>query len=162
VHEGRALEGTFEYQLTSADLLVLNKIDLVPAAALPAIEARLREIEPEAPIVHCTHGEVEAAVLFPPDADRAERRPRTAPARDHGHEHFRAEILEVPKGIGERDLIERVRQEGALRAKGFVETAAGLRLVQGVAARVQLHPVSSVAAELLGRVVLIRKDDGRG
>jgi G3E family GTPase len=46
VLEERDLGGTFEYQLTSADLLVLNKIDLVPGEALSGVEARLREIEP--------------------------------------------------------------------------------------------------------------------
>ena len=35
VWEGRDLEGTFADQLTSADLILLNKTDLVPAAALP-------------------------------------------------------------------------------------------------------------------------------
>ena len=81
VLEERDLEGTFEYQLTSADLLVLNKIDLVPDGVLPAIETRLRDIEPEAPIVHSNHGQVDPAVLFPPDPERLRRQRRMAAAR---------------------------------------------------------------------------------
>jgi G3E family GTPase len=161
VLEDRDLEGTFEYQLTSADLLVLNKIDLVPAAALPAIEARLRDIEPEAPIVHCEHGQVDPAVLFPPDPTglRSGRRAGGGTPAPHLHEHFTSEILPVASGVDAEGLIARVRSLAAVRAKGFVETAAGLRLLQGVGPRVQLHAVAEPPpAELIGKVVLIRKE----
>ena len=160
VLEGRDLEGTFEYQLTSADLLVLNKLDLVPSEALPAIEARLREIEPEAPIVHSIHGQVDPAVLFPPDAEdlRRQRRQGGREAAPHMHEHFTSEIIAVEPGIDEASLVERFHAIGALRAKGFVETAAGPRLLQGVGGRVQLHAVAAPPdAALRGKVVVIRR-----
>ncbi|MCZ6465459.1 MAG: GTP-binding protein, partial [Proteobacteria bacterium] len=51
VLEGRDLEGVFADQVASADLLVLNKIDLVPPERLPEVEDRLRAIEPDAPII---------------------------------------------------------------------------------------------------------------
>jgi G3E family GTPase len=162
VLEGRDLEGTFEYQLTSADLLVLNKLDLVPSDALPVIEARLREIEPEAPIVHSIHGQVDPDVLFPPDAEdlRRQRRQGGREATPHMHEHFTSEIIAVEPGIDEASLVERFHAIGALRAKGFVETAAGARLLQGVGGRVQLHAVASPPdAALRGKVVVIRRAD---
>lgn len=159
VLEERDLEGTFEYQLTSADLLVLNKIDLVPESALGHIETRLREIEPEAPILHATHGQVDVDALFPPDADGSRAR-RTGESRPHLHDHFASEVIEVESGIDEGALIERVRASGALRAKGFVRTAAGLRLLQGVGGRVQLQAAAQPAdSSLVGRVVLIRRSD---
>jgi cobalamin biosynthesis protein CobW len=160
VHEGRDLEGTFEDQLTSADLIVLNKIDLVPAAALPGLEAKLRQIEPEAPILRCEHGEVEPSVLFPPDPSgvRALRRAAGGESRPHAHEDFVSEIVAVESGARESQLVARFRELGALRCKGFVDTASGLRLLQGVGARVHLHPVASPPpAELLGKVVVIRR-----
>ncbi len=43
---GRDLDGTFAQQVSSADLLLLNKLDLVAAQAIPELEAALREIEP--------------------------------------------------------------------------------------------------------------------
>jgi len=156
----RELAGTFEYQLTSADLLVLNKIDLVPAGALPAIEARLREIEPQAPIVHSVHGEVDGIVLFPPDSVelRRQRRQSSGAALAHSHESFSTEVIAVERGVAEASLIARFRSLGALRAKGFVDTAVGLRLLQAVGNRVQLHPVSEPPdAALLGSVVVIRR-----
>lgn len=159
VLEERDLEGTFEYQLTSADLLVLNKVDLVPADALPAIEARLREIEPEAPMVRSLQGQVDAEVLFLPDpADlRRRRRQGGGNAVAHLHESFTSEIVAVENGVDEASLVARFRSIGALRAKGFVHTAAGLRLLQAVGGRVQIDDVAAPPdAALLGSVVVIR------
>ena len=46
----------------------------------------------------------------------------------------------------------------ALRVKGFVETAEGLRLVQAVGSRVDLDVVTDpVPPGLLGRLVVIRR-----
>jgi G3E family GTPase len=160
VLEERDLEGTFEYQLTSADLLVLNKVDLVPDGALPAIEARLREIEPEAPMVRSMHGKVDSGVLFPPDFEflRRQRRRGDAAAVPHTHESFTTEIVAVESGVDEASLVARFRSIGALRAKGFVHTAAGPRLLQAVGGRVQIHDVDAPPdAALMGSVVVIRR-----
>jgi len=158
VLERRDLAGTFEYQLTSADLLVLNKVDLVPADALPAIEARLREIEPEAPLVRSVHGEVDGSLLFPPDSVELRRQRRRRGAVAHGHESFTSEIVAVEAGVDETVLVARFRALGALRAKGFVRTAIGIRLLQAVGGRVQLHAVAAPPdAALLGSVVVVRR-----
>lgn len=160
VLEERDLDGTFEYQLTSADLIVLNKIDLVPAAALPAIEARLRALEPQAPILRTMHGQIDSVVVFPPDAEelRCRRRQGGGHATAHAHESFASEIISLEPGVDEASLLARFRSIDALRAKGFVQTAAGLRLLQAVGSRVQLHPVAAPpAAALLGSVVVIRR-----
>jgi len=160
LHEGRDLDATFEQQVSSADFLLLNKVDLVPPGELPRLEAMLREIEPEAPLVHALHGDVDPALLFPPDPGglRARRREADASPPPHHHEHFASETIDVPAGADPEDLIQRLRASGALRIKGFVETAGGLRLVQGVGARIELAEVDAApAASLVGRVVLIRR-----
>jgi cobalamin biosynthesis protein CobW len=157
---GRDLEGTFEQQVSAADLLVLNKIDLVPASELPRLEARLREIEPDAPLLRAVHGDVDPALLFPPDPEglRARRRAGGAQAPPHHHEDFVAEELAVEKGVEETALRERLAALGALRVKGFVETARGLRVVQGVGARIELDAAREAPPPgLLGRVVVIRR-----
>jgi cobalamin biosynthesis protein CobW len=156
---GRDLEGTFEQQVSSADLLVLNKIDLVGRAELPELEARLREIEPEAPILRALHADVDPALLFPPDPEGLRARRRTAArASDHRHEDFVAEELAIESGIEAEVLVARLEALGALRAKGFVETAAGLRVVQGVGARIELEEVAQAPPPgLAGRVVVIRR-----
>jgi len=155
----RDLDETFEDQVSSADLLLLNKIDLVPEAALPALEARLRAIEPDAPILRTRHAEVSADVLFTPAPGERSRALR-ADAHDRAHEHesFASEVLPLAAGLDSLEVAARVRAAGALRAKGFVATAEGLRLVQGVGPRVELvEPEFAPPPELVGQVVLIRK-----
>lgn len=166
VAEGRDLEGTFEDQVSSADLIVLNKIDLVPESALDGIEARLRALEPEAPILRTRHAAVSPDLLFPPgpDAARAARRTRAASAaqaHDHDHEAFETDVLELEAGLDADTLLRRIGAEGALRAKGFVQTDAGLRVLQGVGARLELSvPEATPPADLIGRVVVIRRKRG--
>jgi G3E family GTPase len=158
--QGRDLGATFEQQVTGADLLLLNKLDLVDGALRPQLEARLRELEPEAPIVGSVRGEVAPELLFPPDPEglRAARRAAQAPAPPHQHEAFETELLELEAGLAEAELRERLRARGALRAKGFVETRAGLRLLQGVGARVELSaPEAPPPPALVGRVVIVRR-----
>jgi len=157
---GRDLEGTFEQQVSSADLLLLNKLDLVADAALPRLEALLRDIEPDAPILHAVHADLEPALLFPPDPRglRGRRRAEAPEACSHHHEAFETEELEVEPGVVPGALLARLEGLGVLRAKGFVETASGPRVVQGVGRRIELDEVSEPPPpELLGRVVVIRR-----
>jgi G3E family GTPase len=157
----RELGPTFEQQVSAADLLLLNQIDRVPGHALEGLEALLREIEPEASIVRCRHADVEPALLrppVPPDGSPAARRP--APARaPHVHEDFETCVLEIEPGIGSAALVERLRTLGALRAKGWVETAEGTRLVQGVGRRIELEARAVPESAHAGRLVVIRRAD---
>jgi cobalamin biosynthesis protein CobW len=159
--EARDLEGAFRDQVSSADLLVLNKLDLVREAELPALEARLREIEPEAPLVRSVRGAVEPALLFPPGApgSASELRGGAAPeAPPHTHEAFASEVLDVAPGVAPEALAARLRSLGALRAKGFVHTSEGLRLVQLVGRRVEIEdPELAPPPGLVGRLVVIRR-----
>jgi G3E family GTPase len=170
---GRDLEGTFEQQVSSADLLVLNQLDRVPGAEIPALEAKLRELEPEAPILRSVHADVDPRLLFPPDpaGRRAARRSaaagegamgrRAGAHPDHLHERFEAEEIAVEAGVAEPALVARLRGLGALRVKGFVSTRDGLRIVQGVGARIELAPPDAPPpAELVGRLVVIRRAEG--
>jgi len=158
--ENRDLAGTFTDQVSSADLLVLNKVDLVPDASTDALESRLRAIEPEAPVVHSIHGRIDTSLLFPPDS-AAERRQAREP-RPHLHEDFDSEERRVAAGITPSELESSLQQPGILRAKGFVETSDGLRLVQVVGRRFELtEPDSDPPAELINRIVVIRRSSGQ-
>lgn len=158
VAEGRDLEGTFTDQVTSADLLVLNKVDLLDAAQLARTRTRLREIEPEAPIVEATRGVVETALLFPPEADQVDRFGTPPAPRPHDHEHFATELWSPPEGIRSEEIEAHLTQEGLLRAKGFVQTDRGPCLVQVVGRRVEIEPLEGEAPpRLLGQIVLIRR-----
>lgn len=160
LEEGRDLEGTFEDQVSSADLLVLNKIDLVPITALEQLEVRLQAMAPGTPVMRTLHGHLDSTVLFPPDPAglRAQRRsmPRTEAA--HTHETFESYTLTIRAGMPAAELLNSLRATGALRIKGFVDTTEGVRLVQGVGRRLELlaPPVPPPAA-LVGTVVVIRR-----
>ena len=66
----------------------------------------------------------------------------------------------MSSGADPEALIERLRAIAPLRAKGFVETSAGIRLVQGVGPRVELSELDFTPdSDLLGRIVLIRRAD---
>jgi G3E family GTPase len=62
----RELDRHFESvkQAALADRIVLTKADLVQAAALEALEARVRALNPTAPMVHSRCGDVDPAFLF--------------------------------------------------------------------------------------------------
>jgi len=159
--EGWNLEGTFEDQVSSADLLVLNKVDLVDPEDVPALEAKLREIEPEAPIVTSVHGRVASELLFPPDLSPpgiSRERGAEAPAvPPHHHEMFRSSVWNVPPGISPEELERALRRPGLLRAKGWAQTSAGPMLVQVVGRRVEQVRQPPPDPALLGRIVLIER-----
>jgi cobalamin biosynthesis protein CobW len=158
--EARDMEGTFEDQVSSADLLILNKIDLIPLEALDQVEAMLYALAPETPMVRSIQGTVDPAVLFPPDPAgiRSQHRVARAEPPPHQHDMFQAQEISVEEGIEPDVLSERLRRLGPLRAKGFVQTSQGLRLVQGVGRRIELTEVTLLPPlALLGRVVVITR-----
>lgn len=159
VAEGRDLEGTFKDQVSSADLLVVNKVDLVGPEVAESVVARLRTIEAEAPIVQCTHGRVEPALLFPPTAEEIDRAGPAPESRPHHHEQFETEIWEPDASLTLDQIEERLEAEPELlRAKGFVERDGVTRIVQVVGRRVEISDVEGEPpGESKGRIVLIRR-----
>ena len=160
--ENRDLEGTFSDQVTSADLIVLNKVDLLDPEALDIAQQRLRAIEPEAPVVLARQGDIAIDLLFPPDVPTgAAARDRSGPPpapRPHSHEAFETEIWAVPAGLGVEELEARLSEPDLLRAKGFARTPSGIHLVQVVGRRIELLPFEGeVDPDLLDRIVLIRR-----
>ena len=158
--EGRDLHGTFEDQVSSADLLLLNKIDLAPADDPKRLDVLLLDMAPDTPVLHACHAEVEPALLFPPDPDglRRQRRSARQSAAPHHHEAFESYEISVPDGADPEELLAQLRGLGMLRAKGFVRTSHGLQLLQGVGRRLEfLEPPIVPPARLIGRLVVIRR-----
>lgn len=158
VGERRDLEGTFEDQVHSADLLVLNKVDLVATDALEAIEAQLRAIEDEAPVVRAVHGRIDTALLFPPDPGAPDRSGAAPAHHEHEHEQFATEVWTVPEGATRDTLEAKLRGDPLLRAKGFVELGGALHLVQLVGRRLEIEPSElAPASESIGKLVLVSR-----
>lgn len=156
--EGRDLDGTFQDQISSADLLVLNKVDLVPASTLQALEARLHALEPEAPIVRSSGGDVDPGVFFPPDAGQVDRQGVAPATPPHRHDEYTAREHRFESGVSRAEVEATLLEPGVLRAKGFVDTDLGTELVQIVGRRVEwTAPDPMPPPGMVGRVVQIRK-----
>ena len=108
--------------ISSADLLLLNKIDLIPPETLDQVETMLHTLAPDTPTVRSIQGSVDPAVLFPPDPAglRPQRRATRLEPPPHQHDMFHAQEISVEDGIEPDVLSERLRRLGALRAKGGI------------------------------------------
>ena len=158
--EGRDLEGTFEQQVSSADLLILNKVDLVSESSLGRLKNILQDMAPGAPLVQSVQGQIDTTVLFPPTPAQAtpSRRKSKPELIPHTHEEFEAQELSFPDNITPEHLIKQLQPLQTLRIKGFINTSEGLKLVQGVGPRIDLSaPPSNLSQELIGRLVAIRR-----
>ena len=162
VDEKRDLDGTFEQQVSSADLLVLNKIDLVSPPKLAHVESALDEMAPGTPIVRSINGLVDTALLFPPNpAERQKQRSVAShTSKAHTHENFQVNVLKIETGIEPDRLIRLLKQHEALRIKGAVQTSSGLRVIQGVGSRIDLVPSPpDLPSHLIGQVVVISRSE---
>lgn len=156
-----SFDETFLEQLEAADVVVLNKCDLIDPARLPEAEARVVDWIGAQPILHAEHGALDPALLFPPDPERVARRDPNATTHEHHHERFGTYELHFSNGTPDAVVLEAVRAQGALRAKGFFRNDAGLRLVQGVGPRIEVgSPRLPPPDHLVGKVVVIRREAG--
>jgi G3E family GTPase len=158
---GGEIDETFVEQLEAADVVVLNKRDRVDPDGLAAALARVAEISRGRPTIVAEFGQVDASALFPPDPEGARERRRDPAAEPHAHDHerFVTRELQFAPGIDERALVAELIALDAIRCKGFVATDQGLRLVQGVAGRIELSPPPlPPPADLVGTVVVITRD----
>jgi cobalamin biosynthesis protein CobW len=142
------LEELFEEQLGCADMVVVNKADLLdpPAAARVAAEVA-RHLRPAVKVLRSTHGAIDAGVLLGLGA-AAEDDLETRPSHhDDGQEHDHDDFTSFAVGLGEfttpESLLERlhpvIATHDVLRVKGFAAvTGKAMRLVvQGVGGRLQ-------------------------
>ena len=120
---------------------------------------------PGTPVVRTVNAEMDTVFLFPPELTNSRKQHRFSNVESppHDHETFEAEEIAVEAEVEPESLAERLRQLGALRIKGFVQTSNGVRLVQGVGPRVDLLvPPILPPSDLLGRIVVIRRSQRSG
>ena len=143
-------------QLKGADLLVLNKTDLVSEKKLHDLEQWLRQIAPATPIVRASHGDVSVAAIF--GIGHAERAGDLAHG---GHESYVTWDYATTRTLS-RSQVESflaALPAAVLRGKGFFRISSGsdfeVLLYQQVGQRVSLTSQSSTAGENGCRFVLI-------
>lgn len=142
------LEEVFEDQLLCADLIVLNKADLMSAAERETVAADIKAAVPRAvKVVETTGGEIDAKVLLglgaAAETDLAARPSHHDNEAEHDHDDFDTFIVDIPSLEAPEALIERIRSTAdahdILRIKGFAEIKGKpMRLlIQGVGSRLQ-------------------------
>ncbi|UCH74176.1 MAG: cobalamin biosynthesis protein CobW [Rhodospirillales bacterium] len=145
------LEEVFADQLLCADMVVLNKTDLVDRDALARVEATLADdlrvgVHP----VRCAHARVDVTALLGIAAaaeDDLESRPSHHDGADGAHDHDDFESFTVMLGaVPDADALEArlkevVQDHDILRIKGFLDRPGRPRraVVQGVGPRFQRY-----------------------
>jgi cobalamin biosynthesis protein CobW len=144
------LAEVYEDQLGAADLVVLNKADLLDEAALAALRAAIAaQIPRQVKVVAAREGALDIAVLLGLEAaaedDLAARPSHHDGADDHEHDDFDSFVVAMPEAASAEALVEKLsRVAGAfdiLRMKGFASVPGKpMRLaVQGVGTRFRHH-----------------------
>lgn len=146
-------------QLEAADLVLLNKADLVDDAAIDRAKTRVDRITGGRPSFVVRYGRIEPSILFGgPEGDRAVHYDHEHDHhQDHDHDRFTTAELHFDGICQPDEIISTLAALDPLRAKGFVRTPDGVRVVQGVGARIELTtPTRPVPEHLVGLVVTIR------
>lgn len=144
------LEEVFTDQLLCADMVLLNKSDLLSPSALASVEADLRaRLRSGVKLVATSHGHIDCQVLLGLDAaaeDDLHVRPSHHDGLD-GHDHDDFESFAVSLGpiadpvSLESLLIEAVAAHDILRVKGFLDIPGKpmRHVVQGVGSRFERY-----------------------
>ena len=165
------LEEVYEDQLLCADLVVLNKTDLIPAERLDAMRAEIAASLPRAVKIAATReGVIDPNVLLGVKAaaedDLIARPSHHDGEAEHDHDDFETFVVAVPTANDPDALLARLseatRAHDILRIKGFVEVAGKpMRLlVQGVGQRFRRdfdRPWSAGEARLSRLVVIAQR-----
>jgi cobalamin biosynthesis protein CobW len=150
VEHDNPLQEVYEDQLMAADLIVLNKADLVDAGRQAELKQEVAKVVPRAVKVIATEeGKVDASVLLGLGAaaeyDLANRPSHHDALGEHEHDDFESFVVTIPETEDSEALVERLKsvaeQHDVLRIKGFVAVSGKpMRLlVQGVGSRFRAH-----------------------
>ncbi len=137
---------TGRVQIELADIILLNKIDLVPAEKIIEIEHMLKELNPKAQIVHTNHCAVSLAYLL------GLYKTKEIEAHEKG-EHivedwFSFRSAAVFNREGFESFVSSLPEQ-IFRAKGFIVFPGGSFLFNFVAGRWELEPFETRATELV-------------
>jgi cobalamin biosynthesis protein CobW len=151
VEHDNPLAEVYEDQLLAADLIVLNKIDLLPTGAIEPLCAAIRIVVPRAvKLVPAREGRLDPALILGLGAaaeDDLAARPshHDAAGGEHEHDDFESFVVRLPEVDAPETLLSRLRvvtdAHEILRIKGFAAVQGKpLRLaVQAVGNRIGQH-----------------------
>ena len=137
---------TTRLQIEGADILLLNKIDLVELGRVKPLETKLREINSTAAIVRTDRCRIDPELLFGIGRERKIARP------EHRHQPEFDSFAFTSSKIFCRDRFEGFANglpASVVRAKGFIRFADGTQLFNFVAGRWELEPFEAEQTELV-------------
>ena len=137
---------TTRLQIEGADILLLNKIDLVKPTQIEPLEAKLRQINPTVTIVRSERCGIDLDLLFGIGHEKKIARP------EHQHQlEFESFTFTSDKTFS-RACFERFADglpASMLRAKGFVRFGDGAQLFNFMAGRWELEPFETDSTKLV-------------
>ena len=142
------LEELYEDQLACADVVLINKTDLLDSEQLERVVTQVQgKLRPGVAIIRTEHGRIAPEALLGLDAaaedDLDARRSHHDDEAEHDHDDFESFVLDLgpiaePAALARR-IEEATKIHDILRVKGFVDVPGkAMRLVvQGVGRRIQ-------------------------
>ena len=164
------IEELFEDQLTAADLIVLNKTDLLDAAGLLFVRGEVASRTSRKPtMIEARNGEVSAAILLGlnvgTESDIANRKSHHEmeheAGEEHDHDEFDSFVVELGALAEPAAFIEKLKgiiaEHDVLRVKGFADVPGKpMRLlIQGVGTRIDQYFDRAWAANEARRTRLV-------
>jgi G3E family GTPase len=137
---------TTRLQIEGADILLLNKIDLVKPTQIEPLETKLREINATAAIVRTQRCRIDPELLFGIGREKKVARP------EHRHQPEFESFTFSSDNIFSRDCFEHFADSlpaAVIRAKGFIRFPDGAQLFNFVAGRWELEAFETDGTQLV-------------
>lgn len=142
-------------QLHAADIVLINKIDLVTEGDIESVVAQVRKFNPDAAVLKTVRCAADVSVLF---GLAIEDRARSAPV--HGEGTFDSFAYSTGRLVDEPRFREAVSRfpPSVFRAKGFLRFHDGTRLFNYVAGRADLEDFPAEGTQLVFIGPSVEKD----
>ena len=151
----RYLEDTIARQIKNADLLVVNKCDLITPKALGSVKKRLRQMADDAIMIETEFASAASEIILQP-FDRSTKKTGKTPLSHASN--YKTKVI-VPKGPVDLDqYVETLFSDhpDMIRAKGFVTNAENrMKTIQVVGRRTE---ISDAPAHVEAGIVIISLD----
>lgn len=137
---------TTRLQIEGADILLLNKIDLIKSGVIDSLERKLHAVNSTAVIVRTERCRIDPELLF-----GIQREKEVAPPQHQHQPEFESFTFSSDRMFS-RDCFEGFADSvppSVIRAKGFVRFADGTQLFNFVAGRWELEPFDAERTELV-------------